>query len=155
MAKLRLPFVLHVRRENVVRGDALLHLVSRTFRLRDATLLAAWHAFAFKNDEHAFARELLSRKSNLWLFRTNQRAFAGDFVVVDLSSPSPAGRCASVLDLKRGAPLRIGGGGAGIQLKNASLAIRELAARGTLAEGVPCELLTGDARFVLRHLGVA
>lgn len=67
------------------------------------------------------------RKHNLAIFRADQRRFCGDFICVDVSSPPqvqgnlllPAWEV-FVLDLKRGAPLQVGGGGAGIQLRNAA-----------------------------------
>lgn len=98
-------------------------------------------------DEVLFARSLMDgplqqglRKHNLALFRADQRRFCGDFICVDVSGPPQVqGELllprwdVFVLDLKRGAPLQIGGGGAGIQLRNAAgaaaLAHRLVAAR--------------------------
>ena len=150
-----LPSFLRIRRDALDRGDGLAALLERTLGRpqRDGF---AWSAFAFKNDEQAFAKELLSRKTELWLFRSNQRAFAGDFVVVDVSSPDLARRRAYVLDLKHGAPLRLGGGGAGVQLKNAGRVVREVALRtGVLGESTEPDLVTGDAQGVLRYFGAA
>jgi hypothetical protein len=42
----------------------------------------------------------------VWVFRCDQRRFAGDFVVVDMSEPRPERRWVVVLDLKMGAPFR-------------------------------------------------
>lgn len=105
-------------------------------------------------DEVQFACGLLDtrkgsgmRKHNLWLFRSHQQKYAGDFVIVDVSSPPrrvgdlqlPRWEV-FVLDLKRNARLQLGGGGAGIQLKHweeaAQLAFRKTAqARQVYPEG--------------------
>lgn len=110
-------------------------------------------AFRFVNDERAFARALVARKPNLWLFRCNQRAFCGDFLVVDMSSPDPRRRPVWVIDLKRGAPLRVGGGGAGVAFLNAGRAVRAVA-KGyeILGRRAEPELVTGDRELVLEHL---
>ncbi len=117
-------------------------------------LAARWRtAFRFCNDERAFAAGLLRQKPNLWLFRCNQRAFCGDFVVVDMSSPDPERRRVWVVDLKQGAPLRVGGGGAGVQLQNAERAVAEVAARtGAVPRGAAFEAVVGDALGVLAYL---
>ncbi len=91
-------------------------------------------AFALSSDEERFVYELLGsssrqglRKHNLWVFRVHQKKFAGDFVIVDVSSSlrSQAGFSLPwwdvfVLDVKMNAPLKLGGGGAGIQLRFAN-----------------------------------
>ncbi len=87
-------------------------------------------------------------------FRSNQRAFSGDFVVVDVSSPAKGRRRAFVVDLKQGAPVRVGGGGAGVQLKNAANVVRDIARAGALDEESPYELLTGDGSALLAYFGV-
>jgi len=93
-------------------------------------------AFALCPDEVQFVTTMIDdhrrqglRKHNVVLFRADQRKFCGDFVCVDVSSP-PRRRgelCLPawdvfVIDLKRGAPLQVNGGGAGVQFKNAALA---------------------------------
>ena len=94
--------------------------------------------FELCRDEVKFVLELLDgktrpalRKHNLWVFRSHQAMFAGDFVVVDISGPRRWVRdlCfpdwdVFVLDLKQRAPLRLGGGGAGFQLVRAEEAAR-------------------------------
>jgi hypothetical protein len=110
-------------------------------------------AFRLHSSERAFALELLRRKTNLWVFRQNQRAFCGDFAIVDMSSPDPKQRAVWILDLKLGAPLRLGGGGAGVQLVNAAQAVAALGRRhGVVGRDAPYELLTGDALAVLGYL---
>jgi len=52
--------------------------------------------------EREFARSLLETKTNWWLFRSHQSAFAGDFVVVDLSERRPERRRIWVVELKAG-----------------------------------------------------
>jgi hypothetical protein len=135
------------------RAPAFLKLRREAFP-RAAVVLSE---FAFKNDEQRFARVLMEKKSNLWLFRSNQRAFCGDFIVVDVSSPDPARRRAFVVDLKRGARVKVGGGGAGVQLRGAASAVRELArATGALVEATArVALVTGDGELLLRFFGAA
>jgi hypothetical protein len=112
----------------------------------------SWAAFAFKCDELAFARALLERRSNLWLYRSSQRAFAGDFIVVDLSRPAARARSALVLELKRGQRLRIGAP-TSVQLRNAPVALRELAGTGVVAADCPLSAVTGDGAAILDFLG--
>jgi hypothetical protein len=114
----------------------------------------AWR-FALCGDELAFARQLLGRRGNLWIYRCNQQRFCGDFVVVDMSSPRSELRPAAVLDLKRGSPLREGGGGASNQLCNARHAVRRLAWRtGIVSPEREPRLLVGDRAALLGALGV-
>jgi len=130
---------------------ALLLAKEEGYPLATAALLS--ERYALKSDEKPFVRELLGRKRNLWVFRCDQRRFAGDFVVVDMSEPDPARRHVLVLDLKMGAPLVLGGGGAGVQLTNAQLAVEAVAARqGVLSPGTPYELATGDKNAILTFL---
>jgi hypothetical protein len=130
---------------------ALLLAKEEGYPLSTAALLS--ERYALKSDEKPFVRELLGRKRNLWVFRCDQRRFAGDFVVVDMSEPRPERRWVVVLDLKMGAPLVLGGGGAGVQLTQAQLAVAGVAARqGVLSPGAPYELATGDKAVMLEYL---
>jgi hypothetical protein len=89
----------------------------------------------------------------MWAFRCEQRRFAGDFVVVDMSEPRPERRWVVVLDLKLGAPLVLGGGGAGVQLTQAQLAVEGVAARqGILSPSARYALATGDKAAILSWL---
>ena len=131
----------------------VLRLPRAALARRDAVdrLAATWQArklFAFKCDELDFARALLARRTNLWLYRTSQRAFAGDFIVVDLSSPSAEARTVHLIELKRGEPLRVGLP-TSVQLRNAPAALRELAGSGIISHVPLARALTGDAGAVL------
>jgi hypothetical protein len=148
-----LPLFLAIRRPSVERRDGLVLLVTRALRPPASEAGVAVHSFAFKSDERHFARELLRRKSNLWVFRSNQRLACGDFVIVDVSSPTPARRRAYVIDLKQGAPIRLGGGGAGVQLRNADHIIRALEEAGVLGAEAVYELVTGDSQALLGFFG--
>lgn len=97
--------------------------------------------FDMRSHERAFVKAVLGRRSNLWLFRTNQRKSCGDFVVVDMSSPRPALRTAYVVELKLGARPRVGGGPVGVQLARAGEALAALPCR---APDGPVVVLTGD-----------
>lgn len=145
------PSFLRLPRAALAKRNVVSTLVSAQPSARGHARAAAWHAFAFKDDELLFARSLLALHSCFWLYRTHQRAFAGDFVVVDLSSPVVARRPVAAIDLKRGEPVRIHEGH-GVQLRNAPRVVEEIAATGVVdAARRPC-LLTGSAAAVLRFL---
>ena len=130
---------------------ALLLAKEEGYSLSAASLLS--ERYALKSDEKPFVRELLRRKRNVWAFRCDQRRCAGDFIVVDMSEPRPERRWVVVLDLKMGAPLVLGGGGAGVQLTQAQLAVEALASRqGVITPGSRYELATGDKAVILDWL---
>lgn len=134
--------VLRLPRAALARRDAVARLAPGTIERS---------VFAFKCDELSFARALLERRTNLWLYRTNQRAFAGDFVVVDVSSPRRASRRLVALELKRGERLRAVRPTA-IQLQNTPVVVRALADAGVVHEGCRVDALQGDAGALLEHL---
>jgi hypothetical protein len=148
---LHLPLAIRIPRRALARRDAFFSTLMAAIRPPPAAAALAIGAYAFKNDEEGFARALLAAHARLWLYRSNQRAFCGDFVVVDMSSPRPSRRRALVLELKHGAPLRFGGGGAGVQLVNAERAVHELSG-AVLGEGARWDLLTGDGERMLRWI---
>ena len=142
MASSSPTLVLRLPRAALTRRDAV-HRLSATWQGRKL--------FAFKCDELQFARALLERRTNLWLYRTSQRAFAGDFIIVDVSSPALTGRRVSVVELKRGEPVRIGQPSS-VQLRNAPAALSALAETGVVANDAPVRAITGDAAAVLALL---
>jgi hypothetical protein len=147
----RLPLCLRLHRRALERRDGLFASVLRETRPPAAEEAFAVHAFAFKNDEHAFARTLLARRTELWLFRANQRAFCGDFVAVDMSAAAGARRRALVIELKLGAAVRVGCGG--VQMRNAARAVRDLPRRHEgIGEEPAFAVLTGDGAALLRLL---
>lgn len=109
--------------------------------------------FALSGPEREFARTLLRDKTNLWLFRTNQTRYAGDFIVVDMSAPDArARRRVWVLELKANEKLKTAGG---IQLTNWREALAEIAEHhGIIDANTDAELLQGDPQAVLEHLGL-
>ena len=112
-------------------------------------------SFAMHESEFGFVREILRRKQNLWVFRANQRSFCGDFLLVDMSRAEPVRRAVFVIELKQGAPLVRGGGGAGVQLTRFRDALDDLARRFAIIRPEnPSYLLTGDPREVLLALGI-
>ena len=104
---------------------------------------AVLEAFALSGPEVAFARTLLRRKRNLWLYRCNQRRFCGDFVVVDMSAVPP--RPIWVLELKAGEVARAGCGG--WQLRAAADVV------ATLDEAGDHTCWTGSGDALLEVLG--
>jgi hypothetical protein len=142
---LRLPFAL-VDRDWTVRR-VLAADPSRPWREGRALL----DRFEMSGPERRFARALLGRKRNLWLYRCDQRRFCGDFLCVDMS-PRLALRPAAVLELKADAALTLGGGGAGVQFQNVPAAVRAAAAAGVIADSCEPTLVCGDGARVLDWL---
>jgi hypothetical protein len=147
------PVVLRLSPALAARPSLWRALLTAQPQLPVSEALRLAEPFRFKNDERRFVRELLARKGNLWIYRCDQRCFCGDFVVVDMSCPDPRRRSATVLDLKQNAPLRQGGGGAGVQFRNAAQAVAAVAAEGALVPGAAVTLLSGDRKAVLAWLG--
>jgi hypothetical protein len=110
--------------------------------------------FELAGHERAFVKTVFARRSNLRLFRSNQRQACGDFIAVDMSAPRPPDRRVHVLELKTGAPLVLGG--ARLQCANHRAAVDEIAATTGIVDATTrVELVYGDAGVVLAHLGVA
>ena len=150
---IRVPSVLSVPLRSLARRDFVEARVAVDIapRRRDVAWVVA--AFAVTPAELGFARALLAQRPNLRLFRANQRASCGDFVIVDPSPPDVERRRVVVLDLKLGAALAVGGGGAGVQLTGARRAVAEVAGRfGLVPPDAPIDLLTGGERALLGAL---
>jgi len=139
------PLLLRLPGPGSCRSDrfrARVRALARRHRCCPRELLAR---FAFKCDEQRFALSLLSRTTHLWLWRVDQQGGAGDFLVVDMSSPDPRRRRAHAIDLKLGADLRESGSH---QLRHRDRAVAAL--RCTAAtEATP---LIGDRGAILAHL---
>lgn len=144
------PLVLRLHAASLRRGDGLAQLLAaRTGRLCPKLL----GYFAFKNDERRFALALLERHARFWLFRTHQARFAGDFVVVDMSERRVERRRAFCVDLKRGAKLVVGGGGAGNAFVGLPRVVRALAGEApVLAPDHALVRLTGDAERLVASM---
>lgn len=118
-------------------------------RQLDCTWSVGWQLremFALSGPEQVFARSMLERRRNLWLYRSNQRHFCGDFVAIDMSAPRH--RRAYALELKNDTPVRLGVGG--IQFTGLPMALAELAP--LIGDG-PVVTAQGDAAAVLRWIG--
>jgi hypothetical protein len=115
----------------------------------DGSWAELWHLremFALGEPEIAFARTLLDRRRNLWLYRTNQRHFCGDFLAIDMSPPRD--RTTYAIELKAGEPVRLDVGG--VQLAGLDAALAEVAhLRGAGA----VVTARGSAEAVLAWLG--
>lgn len=149
----RVPSILSVPLRALARRDFVEARVAIDIapRRRDVAWIVA--AFALTPAELGFARALLAQKPNLRLFRANQRASCGDFVVVDPSPPDVERRRVVVLDLKLGAALSEGGGGAGVQLMGARRAVAEVAQSfGLVHPDAPIDLLAGGEDVLLEAL---
>jgi len=111
--------------------------------LRSQSIGVEWReVFALGGPERAFARSLLQRRRNVWLYRTNQRRACGDFVAIDMSAPRD--RRAYALELKSDEPLRIGAGG--VQLAGLASAIAEL--RPVIGDGAVITARGGGAAML-------
>ncbi len=105
--------------------------------------------FGLSSRETRFVRAIHARKSNLWLWRCRQDAFAGDFVVVDMSEPRPEARTVWVLELKQGQALKPVGGH---QMSRVDTVLEEIASSTEpFPLGHPYRVLTGDGGAILRH----
>ena len=145
------PLLLRLRPEQPLTEHGIARALGRGMRWSEARALAG--RFALSSRERDFARTVLRRRLNLWLWRCRQGAAAGDFAVVDLAEADPGRRRVHVLELKADAPLREGG--ADHQLRNAGEVLVELSAEGVLATGAELLLLRGDRAALLEHLGCA
>lgn len=115
--------------------------LARTTRTDPNALLAR---FRFHCDERRFAEELLTRHTQLWLFRADQTLACGDFVVVDMSAPKPRDRRVTAVELKLRSKLREGGH----QLRHASRAVAMLSELGVV-EDADVRRLTGERQRLL------
>jgi hypothetical protein len=140
------PTYVRLPRRSLARADVVFRAVAARVRGRDRASVVA--QFAFKDDELLFARALLDRQSRFWLYRVNQRAFGGDFVVIDVSSPVVARRRAFAVELKRGERARVRDSG-GVQQKNAPRVIEDIAATGVIDRDARPAFLVGDTRAIL------
>lgn len=114
----------------------------------------AWR-YAMCPAEARFARALARRHPALWLYRTDQQALAGDFLVVDMSEPQPARRRLWAVEVKLGAEIRVGGGGASNQLcrvDRAVLALSRLGVVGSYGLEARPVLVCGDGEAVTQWL---
>lgn len=149
------PLVLRLPRAHVRAEASIPSLLSRSEKATGAKLRALVARFALCPDEKAFVCSLLSARKNFWVFRSHQAGFCGDFVVVDMSAPRRCKRRVWVCDLKRGAALKRGGGGAGNQLMHAAKAVEAVAQdTAALDEGAAFEAIVGDRSHLLAYFGV-
>lgn len=143
------PLVVRLTLPLLRRGELALARVAAT---RRADVAVARRVLACAGPERRFARALLERKANLWLLRSDQRAFGGDFVVVDCSPARVEDRAALVLELKQGAPVARAGPSRH-QVRNASAVVAAAArATGALRPDAPFEVLLGDPDALLARL---
>ncbi|ATB49182.1 hypothetical protein [Corallococcus macrosporus] len=94
------PIVLPVSLSLLRHANPWALLLAKEVGCPAATAALLSERYTLKSDEKPFVRELLGRKRNLWVFRCDQRRFAGDVVVVDMAEPRPGRRKVVVLDLK-------------------------------------------------------
>lgn len=147
------PLFLRLSRRSLARSDAVLRRLLGTSVRRAvsrSSFTALCHAFAFKDAELSFARSIAERCPQFWVFRLHQQAFAGDFALVDMSSPVAARRPLFAVELKRGERVRTVGSG-GVKIRNIHRVAEGLAAAG-IAPDRPDVVLVGDADLVVEHV---
>ncbi len=150
---MKIPLSIKLTAKIVAREDTLYrHICYPSHRSRSQAR-KIYPFFEFKNDERLFAKELLTKKQNFWLFRTNQQEFSGDFIAINMASPWIDQRKIYVIDLKQNAPLKFGGGGAGIQFTNASSVLAALATEyNIIVPNCPFEKISGAQKELLSFL---
>lgn len=138
----------------VEHPDGLQHWFQQDHEKTRHQIRYLYNLFAFKSDEYAFARDLVHGKPNFWVFRCNQKAFCGDFLVIDMSPPKVADRPVWFLDLKEGCPLHDGAGPAGAQMIHADRALAAVYEehQAVLAEH-PFSIRVGAAAVLLDFFG--
>lgn len=107
-------------------------------------------AYALAPTERDFARELLERHPRFWVYRCHQRRFAGDFLLADMSARVE--RTGYALDLKLGARLVRGGGGAGNAFVHLDAAIGQLVDEGVFPRSPTVHRMTGDGATLIQAL---
>ncbi len=148
----RHPFIIRLPFGLVDTGFCLDAVIAAQLRGTRSSIARTLPAFGLSSREKRFARTLLQRKRNLWLYRCNQRAFCGDFVLVDMSVGQRKRRPVTLIELKAREALHIGR--LGHQLQNAGQAVAALHDAGVAAPGAPIRSLQGDKSVVLGALGV-
>lgn len=151
----KIPWALRVTRACLTLANPWYERLRQEVALTQAEAHTQSERFWLKSDEPDFARTLLLQRPKFWLFRCDQKRACGDFVVVDMASPLRDKRRAYVLDLKLGAALKEGGGGAGVQLRHALSAVADIASRYQVIQAeTPYVVLTGDGTALLARLGL-
>lgn len=147
------PMTLRMPPNLASRGFCLGRVIAALGRVRGLDNSDLQARFACTPRERRFVQHLLRAHTNLWVFRVNQRGFAGDFALIDMSERDPARRRAVVVELKRGEPVRTDFGRSH-QLRNHRAVVTEIADTGALAPEVQPDVLQGDREAVLEHLGL-
>lgn len=133
--------VVRLTRALLAKGELAL---ARAVHAERSDVRRTRRALACSRREVRFARALLERRTNLWLIRTSQHAFAGDFIVVDLSEPRVEERAALVLELKARTGVKFVSREMH-QTRNARAAIAATArATGALVASAPYVVVVGD-----------
>ena len=98
-------YTLHLPRPTTTTAAGLRAYIRRAASRRCLRHRCLWD-FALHRDELLFTRQLLAAHPRFWVFRSNQRAACGDFLVVDMSAPCPERRGCWLVELKMGERLR-------------------------------------------------
>lgn len=143
------PLVARLTLALLRKGDLT---VARSLGPRRGELGEVRRALTCHQAERRFARQVLERRTNLWVLRPSQRAFCGDFLLVDMSERRESARRVIVLELKLGAPLRRGGPTTH-QVQNAAAAVTAAAAlTGAIPPDAEYAVWIGDPDQVLAAL---
>ncbi|MCB9743097.1 MAG: hypothetical protein H6740_10895 [Alphaproteobacteria bacterium] len=134
----------------VDRGFRLERVLARHPDLNWSEGYRLLEGFTLSSRERCFAQRLLRERRNWWLWRCHQKAFAGDFLLVDLSEPRPQARRVIAVELKARAPLSPCGG---VQLARVQEAVAELTETGVITKSPEILGISGDKDAVLGWLG--
>lgn len=126
--------------------------VARSLGPRRGELGQARRALSCHEAERRFARQVLGERTHLWVLRPSQRAFCGDFLLVDMSARRASERRVIVLELKLGVALKRGGATTH-QVQNAAAAVAAAAAlTGAIPPDAEYAVWIGDPDQVLAAL---
>lgn len=155
IARMSIPWFFRLPRRALARRDVIERMARELHRERKVDPGDALHAFGFKCDELAFARDLLVAPALLALFERTSSGAAETSPRSTCRRPtSRAARCGCSSSSARSlCALHCG---AGLQLANAeSLRAAIAADTGLVAGCAAVERVTGDARVIARWLGSA
>lgn len=147
------PIALQLNRKAVSEPNGLREVLSGLGSWTRFQLRMLYGMFGFCSSEKDFAHDLLCSEHPFCVFRSNQRKFCGDFVVVDMSEVRRRARKVYLVEMKERIALKIGKG-AGIQCRNGRAALEAIAKEtGIIPPDAPYEKLVGDRTHILEYLG--
>lgn len=147
------PITLQLNKTAVSGPNGMKDYLSGLGRWTRFQLRVLYGMFGFCSTEKAFARDLLCSEHPFCVFRSNQRKFCGDFVIVDMSQRKRRARKVYLVEMKERIALKVDKG-AGFQCRNGRAALEAIAQEtGIIPPDAPYEKLVGDRAHLLEYLG--